>query len=231
MPSSLLIIDTETTGIDPTTDRVIEIGAVLYSIEYQTVLHQFSTLLCAPAENPQEKINRILPAVLPTVSESLQRKNVEILLEMADMALFAVAHNADFDKQWFDNNHLPLLQTGHEPMRWLCTMDDFVFPQQTRPRESLINLALAHGIGVSSAHRALTDCQLIAALFDRMDNLEPMINYALRLKAVFQALVSFDNKQMAKDAGFKWNPEAKIWTRKMALEDTYELPFKVHKIS
>ncbi|KAM3112803.1 3'-5' exonuclease [Phormidesmis sp. 146-33] len=231
MSSNLLIIDTETTGLCPTQDRVIELGAILYSIEHKTVLHQLSTLLCAPAENPAEKTNRICPNVLPTVSESLQQKNIEIFLDMADTALFAVAHNADFDKQWFDGKHLPVLQSGDEPMKWLCTMDDFVFPLQTRPRESLINLALAHGIGVSCAHRALTDCQLIAALFDRMDSLVPMISHALRPKEVFRALVSFDNKQMAKDAGFRWNPEDKTWARKMAVEDTEKLPFKVLQIS
>jgi DNA polymerase III subunit epsilon len=59
-----------------------------------------------------------------------------------------------------------------------------------------VSLALSHGIGVSSAHRALTDCSLIAALFDRMEKLEAMIEEAKRPKALFQAQVSFKDKDL-----------------------------------
>ena len=44
MTLNLLIIDTETTGIDPTVDRVIEIGAILYSVNCKTTLAQLSFL-------------------------------------------------------------------------------------------------------------------------------------------------------------------------------------------
>jgi DNA polymerase III subunit epsilon len=93
-----------------------------------------------------------------------------------------------------------------------------------------VNLALNHGIGVSSAHRALTDCQLIAALFDRMDDLEGMINKADRPKAVYRAQVSFEEKDLAKAAGFRWNPDKRMWIRRMATADTLKLQFPVQEI-
>lgn len=222
----LLIIDTETSGLDPATNQVIELGAILYSVEYQTPLHQISTLLRAP-NNPAQTINRIPPQALHGVSQSLQAKVLEIFAEMVQEASYVIAHNVEFDSQWFNGHPLPQLINSRGLVPWLCTMDDFKWPLQTKSRESLVNLALQHGIGVSTAHRALTDCLLIAALFDRMENLAEMLTYALRPKKQFKAEVSYQDKQLAKDAGFKWEADKKIWTRRMADEDTLELPFEV----
>lgn len=231
MAFNLLIIDTETTGLNPNDDRVIELGAILYSVSYQTVIHQISILFSAP-DNPAEKINRIPSSVLPTIEPNLQKWMLWTFEQMVKHASYAVAHNAEFDRQWFNGQHLPQLMKEDKPIQWLCTMDDFTWPQQNRPGESLVTLALAHGIGVSSAHRALTDCQLIAALFDRMekDRLPEIIAAAARPKFLFKADVIYDDRQLAKDAGFKWNPDRKMWTRKMVEEDTQLLPFKVIKI-
>jgi DNA polymerase III subunit epsilon len=226
----VLIIDTETSGLDPKRDWVIEIGAVLYSVTHRTTLFQLSTLLNAQ-ENAAELINRIPPAVLPEISTDTQQIFINTLQHLAQAANYAVAHNAAFDEQWFDGSHLPVLTNNDtQPLKWLCTLEDFTFPKQTRPGENLVSLVLNHGIGVSSTHRALTDCQLIAALFDRMDDLEGMINKADRPKALYKALVSYDKKDLAKTAGFKWNAEKKIWTRRMATADTLKLQFPVQEI-
>lgn len=216
-----LIIDTETTGLDPAADSVIEIGAVLYSVEHRTTLAQFSRLMPIGA-NPAESINRIPPSALgpdlPDVG------GFDRLIEVADVF---VAHNADFDSAF-------LSRWRERP--WLCTRNDFAWPMQVRAGESLVSLALNHGIGVTSAHRALTDCQLIAALFDRAHwfgaDLQAMFVRAMRPKALFQSLQPFDQNQVAKDHGFEWNKPGreKKWTRYMAIEDAATLPFKAIEI-
>lgn len=138
-----------------------------------------------------------------------------------------VAHNAEFDskKMVGDTRFLPLAS-----LPWVCTMSDFKWPLATKEQGSLINLALDHGIGVASAHRALTDCRLIAALFDRMADLPAMFDVAMRPKALFQALVPFERKDEAKAAGFKWNGSDKTWTRQMAIEDAAALSFPVRRL-
>ena len=226
----VLIIDTETTGLDAKSDWVIEIGAILYSVTHRTTLSQFSTLLNA-SDNAAEHINHIPSLVLPEVCTDTQQTFINILQQLAKTANYAIAHNASFDEQWFDGSRLPVLSnSAAKPLKWLCTLEDFTFPKQTHQRENLVSLALNHGIGVSSAHRALTDCQLIAALFDRMDDLESMIDKADRPKAFYKAQVSCTEKNLAKVAGFKWNSDKKIWTRFMAIADTLELPFPVQEI-
>ena len=62
VPQRLLIIDTETTGLDPQTDRCIEVGAVLFDVAHRSVLSQVSFLL--PCElNPAQAVNGIAPAL------------------------------------------------------------------------------------------------------------------------------------------------------------------------
>lgn len=229
MTLNLLIIDTETTGIDPSQDRVIEIGALLYSATYQTPLSQLSFLLYAP-NNAAEPINRIPSAALSLLSRPMQLQSLDLLQTMAAETHYVVAHNAEFDAQWFDGSNLPILRDrDQKPLQWLCSMSDMTWPKQSRPGQSLINLALDHGIGVNSAHRALTDCQLLAELFNRLETneLNRLISQAIRPKALFKALISYEDRQLAKDAGFKWHTEDKTWRRRMAIEEAAQLPFRV----
>lgn len=217
-----LIIDTETTSLDDDA-KVIEVGAILYSVTNQCSLQELATLL--PAEsNEAEAINRIKPAALREIAFTGSAATAEMLLRnMASAADVYVAHNAEFDSKRVSSFLLPDLP-------WLCTMADFKWPLATREQGSLINLALDHGIGVASAHRALTDCRLIAALFDRMDDLPAMFEVAMRPKGLFQALVPFERKDEAKAAGFKWDGTTKRWTRMLALEDVTSLPFTVRRL-
>lgn len=210
---NVLIVDVETTGLDPATDRVIEVGMIEYSITHQSVIQSYSILLHAE-DNQCEALNRIPAALLREAK--CQRSPTEIIQRPASECDAIIAHHAEFDRQWFAPEIGP----------WLCTMSDFKWPRATKDGQSLVHLALEHGIGVSSAHRALTDCQLIAALFDRMTDLTGMFAHAMRPKALFRAMVSYDERELAKASGFKWDGEAKTWTRRMAIEDAAALPFK-----
>lgn len=221
-----LIVDTETSGLDESA-AVIEVGAILYSVDNQCVLQEMATLL--PAEsNEAASVNRIKAEALREVAfTGSSAQGMELLFAMSKAADVYVAHNADFDSKRVLGNtdFLPLAS-----LPWLCTMSDFKWPLATREQGSLINLALDHGIGVASAHRALTDCRLIASLFDRMTDLQSMFQVALRPKGLFQALVSYDERELAKAAGFKWNGAEKTWTRTLALEDAAQLTFRTRRL-
>lgn len=217
---NLLIIDVETSGIDPENDVVVEVGAILYNVDCQTTLTQVSFVTPQAIQNECEHINRIPKSAGEHVGHEFELADT-LLEELARRSDYLVSHNSQFDSQF-----IKLL--AQKP--WLCTCFDFKWPRASKEGGSLISLALEHGIGVSSAHRALTDCQLIAALFDRMENLPEMIAHAARPKGIFQAKVSFDQKDLAKDAGFKWNPDTKQWLRRMAVADAQELGFPVVKM-
>lgn len=221
-PSRLLIVDTETTGLDAECDQCLELGAILFSIPHRQVLAQMSCLL--PVDrNPAESINRI-PAEVSRVDQPWG-EGLVWFEKMMDHADYLVAHNAAFDRQWFGRGALP---KATRP--WLCTLDDVRWPEarNLRARPSVIDLALAYGIPVWSAHRALTDCTYLAEVFQRCDDLELLIAHALEPRRLVRAQVSYDQRHLAREAGFRWNEPVKgAWARRLSEREERELPFSV----
>ena len=206
----LLIIDTETTGLKPEEGSIaIEVGAILYSVPYRAPLQSVAFLIPTD-ENPAAHINGIEPGL--TTAEQPWRSGLAFFQEMAASADVAVAHNAEFDRKWFGVGQLP-----HLHLDWLCSIEDFAWGDL--PGRSLRDLALAHNIAVTpDVHRALPDCQLLASVLSRRDDLEELIELARRPKATYRALVSFTNKDEAKSRGFRWNPEKKHWLKRLTDE-------------
>ena len=221
-PTSLLILDTETSGLDPEVDSCLEVGAILFDVASRSVLAQQSFLLPVDT-NAAEAINRIPAAVtrLPQPwSEGLRW--FQLLVEAADVL---VAHNAAFDRQWFGRGALPPLVRP-----WLCSMEDIRWPadRQLRSRPSVRDLALAYGVPVWAAHRALTDCIYLAEVFARCDDLETLLMRGLEPRRLVRARVSFEERQQAKEAGFRWNDPIKgAWTRRLSERECAELTFPV----
>jgi len=153
-----------------------------------------------------------------------------LLDAMARDAQLAVAHNASFDRRWFGCGLLPELF-----MPWLCTMEDIAWPKSLglRPRPSLRDLALAFAVPVWAAHRALTDCIYLAQVFERCDDLESMLLEALEPRQLYRAQVSYSQRQLAKDAGFRWNEAVRgAWTRRLSERQlkTMDLPFDAEPV-
>ena len=221
MIKRILIVDVETDGVEAEA-KAIEIAMLLYSAEHHTTLAEFSTL-CPAKSNGAERINRIPEAVLRDVGQDkfLLESGIIFAEALSDSADIVCAHNSEFDRRF-----LPSLSDKI----WICSMSDMKWPLASRPTMKLTDLALDHGVPVVSAHRALTDCRLLAALFDKMDDLQGMCAVALRPKARFQAVVSYDNRQVAKDHGFVWDNIQRVWWRQMAIEDTKSLPFLVKQM-
>ena len=221
-PSTLLIIDTETSGLDPQHDQCLEVGCILFDVPSRSVLAQQSFLL--PVEsNAAEAINRI-PAAVTRRPQPWREALVwfEHLLEAADLL---VAHNAAFDRQWFG---LGVVLATATP--WLCTMEDIRWPaeRQLRSRLSVRDLALAYGVPVWGAPRALSDCIYIAEVFARCDDLEQLLERGLEPRQLMRARVSFDERHLAKAAGFRWNDPIKgAWTRRLSDREVAELEFPV----
>lgn len=218
------IIDTETTALTPEEGTCIEVALVRYSIKHTAVVEAFSWLLEAES-NEAEHINHIPPGLLvaPTAHEA--NGAWELVADRAEVSDAILAHNADFDRQWAPD------WFSKVPTPWIDTCGGVDWPLQSKPGSSLINLCLEHGLGVVDPHRALNDCLLLARLLTRCaelgHDLDKILARGLRPTATFQALVSFHQKDAAKEAGFHWEPKTKQWLRKMAIEDAEKLPFRV----
>jgi DNA polymerase III epsilon subunit-like protein len=232
-----LIVDTETTALeDDPAARLIEVGVIVYSVINQTSLQELSTLvpnLMGSYENPAEYVNRIKPAALEEVNKFCA---VEPLLnaigEMINCTDVLVSHNAAFDRKFFNPSFFGGMKGRDHPV-WLCTLEDFKWPVG-HAQGSLAMLALDHGLGVATIHRALTDCRLIARLFDQVESpevLQEMFRIAQRPKGLFVSQQKFEDNEIVKRAGFKYDRLIpKKWSRRMAIEDAASLPFAVTQV-
>ncbi len=224
-PANILILDTETTGLDNENDDCLEVGSILFNVKSRSVLAQQSFLL--PVEiNNAEKINNI-PAEITRLPQPLSEaiKYFESLVRVSDVI---VAHNAEFDMKWFGINKLPQIEKP-----WICSMDDMAWPadRQLKTRPSVRDLALAYGVPVWNAHRALTDCIYLAEVFIRCSELEKLLIRALEPKVLLRAEVSYEDRFLAKNAGFRWNDAIKgAWSRKMSRREKEKLEFPVHEV-
>lgn len=198
----ITILDTETTGLDPAKDKVIEIGAVLYSTEHRASVQEISTLI--PTElNPATAINGLEPALTQAVTSDILNPVKAVLGAMLKASEYAVAFNSDFDsaflpwitRPWSDAAAIAYPRAGH--------------------KKDLVNLALNHGIPLIGAHRALEDCRILAALLSKVPDLDYQLRQAARPKTIVRALVSYEERDLAKQHGFAWNaivPNA--WAKK-----------------
>jgi DNA polymerase-3 subunit epsilon len=218
-----LLIDTETTGLNPEVDKVIEVGACLYDLELGCPIESYAALLRYESNsNAAEHVNRIPVAALDGAREA---RLVWQQLEMIGIAADVVAaHRASFDQPFVESSGFIQGRT------WVCTKTDFDWPGVGRG-DHLVHLALAYGLGVASAHRAAADVDMMARILTRIHelghSLPELFKRAARPKKRFVAMVSYEMRQTAKDAGFLWSPETKEWVRQMPSEDAEALPFRV----
>ncbi len=222
---NILIMDTETNGVDPLKDQVIELACVLWNIEHRSIVDVYSGLI--PAErNDVEFVNKIPTSLTQEGSE--EQAVWGNLTNMASRAFAFVAHNAEFDKKF---TQMKALGTANM-LPWICSIEDFDWPQKT-DSSKLVDIALNHGVAVTSAHRALQDCLILARLFEAIPDIDVRLaaayDHCLLEKAEFIANVSFAQKELAKAHGFKWNPDNKTWWKRMVCEDANNLPFPVRR--
>lgn len=228
----VLLIDTETSGLDPEKDFLLEVAAGLWSVEHQTLLRATTWLVRAEA-NAAFQVNGIPVEILadqPPRKTVIERVSSWFTSSEAD----AIVSHGDFDRRvlWELDGH-----------PWIDTCDDIELPgselKPTWPRgansKGLTALALAHGItGFSGAHRALDDVLTLARLLERAGelgaNVHALLSRGLRPKSVFEVSDKrFDEKrnELAKQNGFRWDAPTKSWRRRMAVEDAIRMPFAV----
>lgn len=223
---TLLILDVETTGLEPPQAQLCEIGAVLFSVPLRSTLQQLSFLLPV-LSNDAQSINGIAPGL--TLQPAPIEAAAALLRALVRQADALVAHNAAFDQPWID----AYLDTATHPdlqRPWICTCEGISW-QDLRPNPSLQALALAHSIPVWAVHRALADCTYLAAIFERTNGLEEKLAEGLLPRRLVAADLPFQRKDEAKQAGFRWQPDQKLWTRKLTDAQIKALPFDVLPIN
>ena len=153
----VVVVDTETTGLDQTTDQIIEIAACV--LKGPQVIDRFQTFVDPGFPIPEEI------SELTGITDSDVRGKPDPSLAVELFAQWAndrdlVAHNASFDKGMIMRQAVPGMLTG----RWLdsLAMARIVLPRMRSHR--LKDLADAFGLP-KSTHRATDDVEATARLW------------------------------------------------------------------
>ena len=242
----VLLCDVETSGVDfDAGHRVIEVAAALFDTKYASVIEGFSALIKHDS-NDAETINSIQPGLL--LEHGDEPGSVwDRFLRLGSEADCFCAYNEAFDRGFISKSIEALVGSdvleNWEPSKpWVDAMNDVQWG--TAGSKSLTSVALALGLGVASAHRAMADVELMARCFARLadiekvewleregrpgdgDFLEPIFRLGMRPKVRVVAQVSYEQRELAKNSGFMWNPDRREWFRLMAKEDVGSLPFR-----
>lgn len=214
----ILILDTETSD---TPGTCVEIACALIDTTHKLVLWSAATILKSPkfTTNTTVNINRITDAAIETMPSNLAHHTLAVVSAASACADAVVAHNARFD-----NEVLADLASAYELVDpqvaadiekilqrpWICSQESILFPRQSTSRK-LTYLAVDHDVHVTDAHRAAGDVRMLSTLLLQCEDLEQQIQEAQQPRSKYMALVSYEERDQAKSAGFRWNPDLKIW--------------------
>jgi DNA polymerase-3 subunit epsilon len=167
--------DTETTGVKPGKDRIIEIAA--YDPHQEKTFCTFTNPECPiPAESTAiTGITDEMVKEAPLIKQALTS-----FVEFCSGDVVLIAHNNDtFDKLFLEAE---FARAGLEIPQWIY-IDSLKWSRKYRtdlPRHSLQSLREVYGIEANQAHRALDDVIVLHKVFSKMiDDLD--LNTVLEL--------------------------------------------------
>lgn len=223
----VLGIDIET-GSKFTTPKdktlVTEIGAVLWDTDSNLPVAMENFFV-----NEGEEVHEEASSYTGITTEMIQQYGING--DLAGSKLFGLAQKADrvcahngneFDKPVLDAFFLrhkfgPMPGIWNEK-NWIDTQSDIDYPSTMRSR-NLIYLSACHGFVNPFQHRAITDTLSMMRILSQYDINEVVAN-ADSQKVRVVAQVPYHQKLKAKDAGFYWDGENKVWFRQMRLNQT-----------
>ena len=211
----VLGLDFETSGISPNEDRVIEIGAVLWDCDRKTPIDIMGKLI------KQEGI-RLSPEITEItgiLDEDLENhgydataslKELHGLLSRCD---YVVAHNGNrFDKLFLEQE---VKRAGLGELNWtkpwIDTLTDLPLPDSIRTRK-LSYLAVEHQLFNPLPHRAVFDVIVMLQLFSKYP-VEEVVSLAESPTIEVRADVTYDDRALAKDCGYRWDGGRKMWVK------------------
>ncbi|MEI6805235.1 MAG: 3'-5' exonuclease [Myxococcaceae bacterium] len=151
-----LVVDTETTGLDPASNRVIEIAWVLF--ENRKEIASDARLCSIPESVPEEiaALTGINSSML--IDQKAFPEHIDSFLEAASKAAFIVAYNANFDRQFIEAE----FERAGKSMPQFTWVDPCVYIREFdryQKGKKLSDAAARWGVSLNGAHRALADAK------------------------------------------------------------------------
>lgn len=217
----ITILDVETSGLNPLENDIIEIAAILYDLLLAEPITSYAAIV-SKEENLAIHVNGISNELSKNMTNLALSE--QIIRHLIDRSEAIVSHSIAFDRSFINGSAYDF---PDKP--WICSLEHIKWPKKTSSR-TLMAIAIGHGVAVVSAHRAMVDCDILARLLTRVHetgvDLSKLMEQAMRPRVLVQALVDYEDRQLAKDANFTWDGDKKKWLKEIPEEDIDMLPFQ-----
>jgi DNA polymerase-3 subunit epsilon len=212
----VLVLDTETTGLEHGRDKIIELAMLQVDIDTSTGLPVGNVVVYDGLEDPGVPISKEIQAITGISNEMvaghrLDDARITTMLAEADLI---IAHNAGFDRP-FCEARIP--QFAQVP--WGCSFADIDWKGEGHGSAKLEFLAMDKG-WFYEAHRAEVDCHaLLAVLAEPIpksgrSGLAKIMDATQAPSYRLQATgAPFEAKDALKARAYRWNGEQKVWHR------------------
>ena len=204
-----LCLDTETTGLNHSEDKIIELGIVAF--EYNPITGEIIQI--TDRYNGFEDPGRPLPPEITEITgitddmvagQSFDNEQVKAL---ADKATLVIAHNSAFDRKFVEDRY-PIFTT----LPWACSLAQIDWSKERIGSRTLEYLLYKCGGYSINAHRALDDAEGVLGLL--------LGSFPLSGTPIFKTLLDksdemtsricavnapFDKKDTLKQRGYRWN--------------------------
>ena len=212
-----LVVDVETTGVDPTRDKIIEFAARMFWATYDG-----EVVAVGPSrswlEDPGEALSQDIVRLTGLTDADLAFCSIDDaeVAEMLVRADFIVAHNARFDRPFVERRF-----PQRPGLAWCCSCHDVDWPGHGFDGRGL-GWLLAQCGQFHKGHRAAADVDATIALLRHVlpngrTVLAEMLEVAERPAWIVSAVgAHFDVKERLKARGYRWQPEASVWRREVA---------------
>ena len=209
----VIVLDTETTGLDAKNERIIELAMLSVQVDLATGQPVGPVTTYESFEDPGKPIP---PAIteITGIDDSMvrgQRIDDTRVAELVQDADLIVAHNAGFDRP-FVEARLPVFATR----AWNCSFAGIDWKAQGSGSAKLEFLAHERG-WFYDAHRALVDCHallqvLATPLKNGQSGLQQLLQGASNTRYKLRATgAPFEAKDALKARGYRWDNENRVW--------------------
>jgi DNA polymerase-3 subunit epsilon len=214
----VLILDTETTGLDWRAERIIELAMLAVDVGMQTGMPVGEVEVYEDFEDPGCSIPPEIVKLTGITDQDVkgQALNEAKIKDMVSRADLIVAHNAGFDRP-FVENRLDVF----EHKAWACSFQGINWKAQGLGSAKLEFLCSEFG-WFYDAHRAQVDCHALLRVLssplqsdkpnDNSTGLLQLFKAAENARTVVKAFGSpFETKDKLKARGYRWDAENRVW--------------------
>ncbi|MEM8814147.1 MAG: 3'-5' exonuclease [Pseudomonadota bacterium] len=220
-----ILLDLETTGLDPDREEVIEIALLPFTYSSDgrifQVLEGFAGL-----REPGKPIPEEVTALTGITRDMVAGKSVDpaAVADFVADANLIVSHNARFDRP-FAERFSPVFKDKY----WACSMADIDWRLEGAEGTKLIYLLMLQGL-FFDGHRALNDCEATIELLSRPLLRSGTLAFSALLDRARQKSLRiwavnapFERKESLKVRGYRWNSgdngQPRSWYRDVTPDD------------